>query len=164
MRIVFVFLVTCSSAIHANDTSLIALRNYFFTSAHNSAAAKQFFNATHLINKSEAVKFSYRGVAYMMQSKYAFNPYTKWSNFSKGRDMLEIALKQSPGNIEIHFLRFSIQSNIPFFLNYTNDIGNDKKIILEGWNEIEDKDLKSKIKQYIITSDAFTDSEKNLLQ
>jgi len=37
-------------------------------------------------------------------------------------------------------------------------------MILEGWNEIEDKDLKSKIKQYIITSDAFTDSEKNLLQ
>ena len=164
MRIVFVFLVACSSSIHANDTSLIALRNYFFRSAHNSAAAKQFFNATHLVKETEVVKFSYKAVSYIMQSKYAFNPYIKWSNFSKGRDMLEIALKQSPSNIEIHFLRFSIQSNIPFFLNYTNDIGNDKKIILEGWNEIEDKDLKSKIKQYIITSDAFTDSEKNLLQ
>jgi hypothetical protein len=62
--------------------------------------------------------------------------------------MLEDAIHSKPDNIELRFLRFAIQSEIPFFLGYNDAVEMDKKIILKAFPYIIDEDLRRIIYGY----------------
>ena len=93
--------------------------------------------------------FGYKGGATIIMAKYVSNPFSKISNFRKGRNMLEKAIAMDRTNSELIFLRFAIQTNIPSFLGYSNDIQEDKKHLQNSLPHLKDKALKEHISGYL---------------
>lgn len=99
------------------------------------ASERLFFLTKDGSIKSNLLTYSYHAIAYMLLAKHANNPTKKWQYFKKGKEMLESAISQNPENVEIRFLRYCVQSNSPFFLNYQNDLEYDKKLIIKNIND-----------------------------
>jgi hypothetical protein len=92
----------------------------------------------------------YRGASTMVMAKHAFNPFCKFSYFKKGKNILENAIKADNSNIELRFLRFTIQNNVPSFLNYGSHKKSDKLFLSKYVSEVEDQELKKIINDYLL--------------
>jgi hypothetical protein len=90
----------------------------------------------------------YLGSFTMMKANWAAWPHQKLAYFNEGKDLLEKTIKANPTNIELHFLRYSLQKEIPSFLNYDNKI-EDLAYIKKNVASLSDEHLKQKIKSYI---------------
>lgn len=146
------------------EPSLLELRKLYYSASESKQAAIAFLQVVEDQKSDSPVAQAYHAMAYMMQAKYAFNPYLKMSHFNKGKAMLEEAVERAPSAIEIRFLRYCVQTNAPFFLNYSSDISSDKAAILKGWKTIQDADLKSRIKEYMLASDDCNEHEKSVFR
>lgn len=75
------------------------------------------------------VLMAYRGAAISTTANCKKMPSAKWNTFNEGKALIEKAVAYAPNDIEVRFLRFTIQSNIPGFLNY-NHLVEDKRFII----------------------------------
>jgi hypothetical protein len=92
----------------------------------------------------------YRGGATMILAKHAFNPFSKLSHFKKGKNILESAIKSDDSNIELRFLRYTIQTSVPSFLNYSNEKKTDKILLTKTVSGLKDQELKKIINAYLL--------------
>ena len=76
-----------------------------------------------------AVHLAYLGGLQTIWAKHTRNPFSKWSTFKKGKATIEKAVKSDADNIEIRYVRLSIQQNCPVFLGYTKDIKDDEEFL-----------------------------------
>ncbi|HEY0772227.1 MAG TPA: hypothetical protein VGD31_18025 [Sphingobacteriaceae bacterium] len=140
----------------AQAADVAELRKLYYRANDSRKVADEFFEVMKGIkNTSEPILLGYKAMAHLMQAKFQFNPYSKMSNFTKGKDLLNIAINKDPGNIELRFMRFCAQANAPGFLGYKTHINEDKAIVLKKWKKCTDKDLKARIKNYMLTSTYF---------
>lgn len=147
-----------------DEPDILKLRSLFYAAEHNKTAWENLVSTVDQVNdQSKPVLLCYKGVAEMMGAKYASNPVTKLSRFKKGRSFIEKAAVKSPDNLEIRFLRFAIQTNLPSFLGYNDDITNDKEHLLAHISKSADAELKKNILKYLSSSKYCTDEEKKLL-
>lgn len=146
------FLLT-GTYIASTKPELKQVRALFFEAASEKTAAVKLAQLMSTVDMEDApVLICYKGVAEMMQAKYAFNPFSKLSKFNKGKALIEEAIKMDPHNLEMRFLRFSIQTNLPSLLKYDQQIKDDKVFLLNKINNIQDKDLKLKVFTYLSSS------------
>jgi hypothetical protein len=94
--------------------------------------------------------FGYRGGATMLMAKHAFNPFSKLSYFKKGKLMLESAINADQTNVELRFLRYTIQTNVPGFLNYNSDKNLDRTFISQSLPKLKDQELKKIISEFLL--------------
>ncbi|HQS05312.1 MAG: hypothetical protein B7X86_00670 [Sphingobacteriales bacterium 17-39-43] len=100
-------------------------------------------------DKNNALFLGYRGSANMMMAKHLINPFSKLSYFKKGKLMLEKAIQFDQKNVELRFLRYTIQTNVPSFLNYSDNKENDRVFLLQSLNRMNDQKLKIIISNYL---------------
>ena len=84
----------------------------------------------------------------MMMANYVFNPFSKLSYFNKGKKMLHRAIMADAQNIELRFIRFGVQTNVPSFLGYNNYVEKDKAYLKQSLPFISDQNLKNMIVNY----------------
>lgn len=89
------------------------------------------------------VFLGYLGAYQTIWANHTSSPIAKLNTFNKGKKNIEQALKMAPGNIELHFIRLSIQVNCPDFLQYSSHINADKKIIKSNIDKVESQSLKA---------------------
>ncbi len=106
----------------------------------------------------------YKAGANMIMAKHVRNPISKISWFNKGKKMLEAAIKADMKDVELRCLRFGIQSNVPSFLNYKEDINLDRKFILKSYSHVKDPILKKNIISYMTKWGNLTAAERELLK
>lgn len=85
----------------------------------------------------------------MSSAKHAWMPYEKLSLFNQGRELLESLIKSNPENIELRYIRYCIQLNIPSFLGYDNRVS-DKLFLQLHLKQIDDAELNQMV-QSILT-------------
>ena len=160
----FVLLLILILPLLMQASSIIEVRTKYYQSAVKESAADDFYKEMNSMDVStNSVLLGYKGMAYMLQAKYSWNPYVKLSSFNTGKDFLEQAIASDSNNIELRFLRFCIQENAPSMLNYGSYISEDKKLILATWKGVKDQDLKLKIKNYFMESNSVTVKERSEL-
>ena len=99
--------------------------------------------------KNNSLFLGYRGCATMMMAKHAINPFSKLSYFRKGKLLLEKAIQFDPKNIELRFLRYTVQYNVPSFLNYDSNQKQDRLFLLQSVNSLNDQKLKKIITSFL---------------
>lgn len=99
--------------------------------------------------KLNAVEKGYYGAYLAIWANHVWNPMDKLSTFKKGKSELENAIKEDPNNVELRFLRLSIQSNIPGILNYKQNIKSDLAFIKDHKNEIKSNQLLNMVNELI---------------
>jgi hypothetical protein len=102
-------------------------------------------------NTATPVLVCYKGASEMIQAKYAFNPFTKLEKFNKGKELLQKAISRDTLDLEMRYIRFSIQSNLPSFLDYHDELNMDKRFLVENTKNTKDPELKKMISNYLTT-------------
>ena len=127
-------------------------------------------NAVKLLGKLESITMAdnkvlvaYKGAVTSMTAKYKKGAKLKKDIFKNGVALVEFAVASDSENIEIRFVRLSVQQNSPKFLKYNKEIEEDKNFILNSFNQIASTELKSYIRDYIFNSNYFTEEEKNVI-
>ncbi|MEO5908884.1 MAG: hypothetical protein ABIR50_03975 [Ginsengibacter sp.] len=165
MKRIFLVLLFYSSVSFADVPSLTSVRVLYQKAATEKISCKILIQLLSSVDEnSNALLEGYKASATMMLAKYTFNPISKLSYFKKGKQMLENAIKADDTNIELRFLRFAVQSNIPFFLGYHSFIEDDKKILMETIPLLNDPELKNMITAYFKNSNFLTVNEKQQIK
>ncbi|AMP98553.1 hypothetical protein AY601_1638 [Pedobacter cryoconitis] len=141
------------------------LRTLYYESANDKAAAGKLLDLlSNVDDQSSQLLICYKGVAEMMQAKYTMSPISKFRRFKKGKEYIESAVAIDPENLEIRFLRFTIQTNLPSFLGYNDHIIADKTILIKNLDQIHDKPFKQLVINYLFASKNMTEKERNSIK
>lgn len=151
MSISFIFMLTFSFFSLIEDKDLIELRNLYEKATKDEKANLKLNNIASN-DKNSAVIIGYKGAGTMILANHVFNPITKLNKFNKGKKLLEQAVKQESNNLELRYLRFTIQTNVPKFLGYSKEINTDKAILINGLEKLSDIDLRNRIVDYLMKS------------
>jgi len=160
MRLIllFVFMVAANAAIANPDIQ--ELRQLYYQAAMSKKSWKQLSKLLSPVDtKSPAVLVCYKGVSEMMEAKYLISPWSKLNSFRSGKRLIEEAVRRDSQNAEIRFLRYSVQTNLPSFLDYKDDMESDKKFLIANAGNIKDKVLKNNIIQYLCEIKTCTEEE-----
>lgn len=104
--------------------------------ANNSADyCKKFYEIMNEHKDESNIAYGYYALANMMLAKVYKNPFTKLSYFNKGKALLEKTIQKDRENVELRFLRFAVQNEVPAILLYFNDMEVDKKMLDTYINE-----------------------------
>ncbi len=99
-----------------------------------------------------------------MKSRFVKNPFTKLKYFKIGKKELDAVILKNPKNIEMRYIRYLMQKQIPDFLGYNENIEEDFSLIV---NKIVESDYSNTFKLKIINNmllvSNLTDSEKEIL-
>ncbi|MBU46919.1 MAG: hypothetical protein CMD28_05755 [Flavobacteriales bacterium] len=90
-------------------------------------------------NTSILIK-GYEGCFYFIKCKFINNPIEKLIYFRKGKKLLETAIKEDPKSVELKFLRYSIQKNLPRFLSYHDNLERDLNFVNANITSINNKE------------------------
>jgi hypothetical protein len=134
----------------SEETSLLKIRNLFYQATEESESA-DLLNAMLIepLTSSNITLQGYKGMSFMLLSKYSYNPYKKLYYFKKGSSILDKAIEEDKENIELRYLRYTVQCEAPIFLNYRSALSADLTFIQAQVNKIKDFDLKNRINHFL---------------
>lgn len=160
---IFIGILLTMVAVSGYSTSLDSLRTYYFDEWVGKCGAEKLVAYTDGIDEeaSPLIK-AYRGAGLATTSNCTSWPLSKLSRFREGKGLLEEAVSIEPENLEVRFLRYTIQKNIPDFLGYDN-LEEDRQFIMERLTLQLKKgtkdDLTKRIIQYLLETKEITEEQ-----
>lgn len=157
----FLFTILLFIAVPISSSAIDEVRNQF----PNIDSMEQAQNYIELLkeDKSSEAK-GYSAAMIFMKSRYVTFPFTKFKYFKDGKNELDAVINNKPKNIEIRYLRFLMQKQIPKFLGYHKNINEDFKLITkEIENSALQQSLKIKIVSNMLLVNNLTTEEKMIL-
>tara|TARA_B100000809_G_scaffold86972_2_gene85479 strand:- start:12670 stop:13149 length:480 start_codon:yes stop_codon:yes gene_type:complete len=137
-----------SHSIYSNDIAKDC-RDYYYGVCLNEVSIKDFDSYLGVNKgKDQILIKGYQAVIWFLWADYYVNPIQKWKCFNKGKKNLDFLIDKNKNNAELRFLRLTIQDNLPKFLGYSNK-KEDTDFIYNQLNKITDKDLQSRIVNYL---------------
>jgi len=118
-----------------------------------------------LENEEDETLQGYFAAMYFMKSKYVKFPLTKLKYFKKGKLLLDELISNNQNNIEIRYIRYLLQSEIPDFLGYNNYLEEDFFHIIENVEASNlNRNFKLKMLQNILISKRITDQKEQKIK
>lgn len=137
-------LVCLQSAVSVKEA-----RDAYFDCSKGKIEASKFEKLLASVDDNATpVLICYKGASEMMKAKNAANPISKYSFFKRGKTLIEEGLSRDTSCVESHFIRFSIQRNLPGFLGYNRNVAQDSLLIEKMLPDLQDRDLKFRITEY----------------
>ena len=112
-------------------TQVEQYRDLYF-SARGDEGIKAYYNAVSSVQETNALVTAYKGVGIAMYAEIAKEVSSKLDYFNKGKALIEKAIQKDFYNPEIRFLRYSVQSEVPWVVGYSSNLEEDAKIILNA--------------------------------
>ncbi|MGH2622769.1 MAG: hypothetical protein ACRDE7_03810 [Sphingobacterium sp.] len=163
VRIVFITLfLFASSELKSQSLDLNAVRSDFNKGVKDEILCEKYLK----VLEEQADNPTERGYAaafHMFMAKHTSNPIKKMSFFKNGKNKLEKELASNPGNVELRFIRLSIQYHIPKYLGYHDDINSDKDFIVNNLYKLNDEFAKEQIYKYLKGANMYTTQELTML-
>lgn len=138
------------------------IREQYLKASHSSAANKVLAeHIAEMLPNNEPEVHGYLAMSYFLKSKYAFNPFKKYDHFSQGRSIMDSLILEHPENLELRYLRNTIQLKVPKFLNYYDYLDEDYDLILTKLKEATDPQLITMINHFLDEhAEMFADRKK----
>ena len=125
------------------------VRELYLTSYNNKSACDSLSSYLNLLDKKNNTIDAYIGANNLLISKFSKNIVKKFKYFEEGKNLIEQAIKNDPKNIEIIFIRYLNQINCPWFLNYNQNLGEDRDFLIKNFNLINDQYFKNVIQKIL---------------
>lgn len=163
-KLLCILLITVSANAFATPPSLNEVRLLYQNAVTDKKSCQQLKELLEPYNETNnPLLGGYKACATMMMARHVFNPFSKLSYFSKGKNLLEKTIAADANNIELRFLRFAVQTNIPSFLGYKSHIQKDKLFLIKSIVQLHDVKLKQQVVSYLKGSGYVTAPEKQRL-
>ena len=147
-----------------SNLEVAEVRDLYRKAVESEAEATALYAMLQDVNENDdKVLVGYKGALTAITAKYEKEVKTKKERFKTGVSLIEFAVSQEPENVELRFIRLSIQQNSPKFLKYKKNISEDKALIFDNLKSLENTKLKAHIEDYILYSKNFSEQEKNVI-
>ena len=161
MKLLFLFSLLVCSHVNSSTPSVAEVRRLYDRSVAEEKTCKSLIEMLKPYSeKNNPLLAGYKACATMVMAKHVFSPISKYSYFKEGRALLEKSIAKAPSDIELRYLRFTVQTNLPWFLNYSDDVSSDKSFLIKNIPQIADAMLKQKVVSYLSGSSELTNAEK----
>lgn len=87
--------------------------------------------------KSQAIYLGYLGGFQTIMAKHYSNPFSKLKTFNQGKANIESAILKDNKDVELKYIRYSVQKNAPRILGYFDNLEMDRKCLEENKCEIK---------------------------
>ncbi|HBC05133.1 MAG TPA: hypothetical protein PKH16_11145 [Aequorivita sp.] len=145
----------------SNAQDLKKIRSEYPKAVQNVEITTQLDGELAKVNPSnKPVLLAYKGAVSTLKAKFAKARSDKKEFFKEGISLIESAVKADGSNIEIRYIRMSVQENSPRFLGYHKNIDEDKEFILKNYKTISSTELKELVKDFVLKSENFSETEK----
>ena len=146
------------------NPSITEIRELYIKASLSKINAEAFHSKLQSVsNKDDNTLVAYKAASLTLMAKYAKGIKNKKIFFREGVFLLESLITKHPKDIELRFIRLTIQENAPKIVKYKKNISEDKSLIINSLNNVKNKALKTYIKSYVLESKAFSDKEKNVI-
>jgi len=123
-------------------------KNYSEMASNEELCKRAIANLTETKDNS-ATHLGYLGGLQTIWANHVFSPINKIKTFNNGKNNIEQAIKKEPSNVELRFIRLSVQKNAPYFLGYQSNIKEDIQFIKNNRNQIQSDILNKHIEPLI---------------
>lgn len=91
----------------------------------------------------------YKGAVELGMARHDSNVFKKMSWFGDGKEHLEQSIKNDSENIELRFLRLTIQTHMPSFLGYNENKESDKAFVLSHLEKSPSEAFRTQVRNFI---------------
>lgn len=130
MKTILTILFFIGAVYHAKALDIDQLRKDYILSVEDSNKADQLYKKLKSIKSPDALTLAYLGSVEAIKGKHAWSPVNKLSYLKKGFSTIDKAVIKDPNQLEVRFLRFSLQYYVPAFLGYSKNLMTDKDKIV----------------------------------
>lgn len=130
---IFITTILCS-LLHlckASPIDLNLIRETFFNASYDQNA---YFNLKKTLSKEEikdsTLQKAYNTALKILTAKYETKFWLKIEEIKTNSNVMNQIINQSPDNLELHFLRFSLEWHIPFYVFISRHTTQDKDFIV----------------------------------
>ena len=143
------------------------MRKQLLTALDNRELTDSLYKTfTEAPNKSP-LNTCYLGVVEALKAKHAWNPYYKVKYLNDAEKTLQLAVNRESDNMEIRFMRFSIEHNVPGFLGFNKHLTDDREEMIKQLNKkhyaTADHEVVIAIIKFLIDSKRCTPHETEIL-
>lgn len=149
-KIAITFLFTILN-IFAYSTNIEKIRELYTKAYLSELNCKLFGENLTKEKKTCSLIEAYTGCYFLMKCKFTKKPLQKINYFVAGKTNIEQAIKMNPKSVELRFLRYSVQRQLPRFLFYFSELNNDLQFIRENVNKIKNQQTKKFIIESMAT-------------
>ena len=164
MKTKFFFLFIFISIFANAQYSLETLRKGYYNVNTDSAACKKLFDIVKTGTPEDNLRKGYKGAITAAWANFAKRKEDKIKLFNAGKKLMEESIAADSSNIELRFLRFTIQTNCPKALGYNKKINADKKFIVSHFDSVKSSDFKTKMSEYLLNCNLLTAEEKKKIK
>ncbi len=165
----FTFILLTNTLLSASNMNDIKqLRQEFNLAIEDSKKASNLYEELlQLKPASNTLQYAYLGATEALLAKHSFNPFSKLSYVNNALAKLNKAVALSDNNIEIRYMRFSVEANMPAYLGYSKHVVDDKNMLIQGLKSAliskDNSEMYTVFANGIMTSNHCSKDEKILL-
>jgi len=133
------------------DNSMSVVRLRFYDAVLDSKKVTLLDQKIKQFTYEPSLLKVYKGASYAIKAKNEWNPFSAVKMLGKSIKTMDEAVKRSPTNLEIRFIRFAVQKNIPGYLGYSDNVDEDKGYLIKNIDRFYNPALGKKMRDYIFT-------------
>lgn len=139
------FLTVLLMNVSFNNSDLNEVRSSYSKAVLDKKLCEKMIEELELSKEKSVIALAYVGAYQTIWANHVFNPLSKLATFKNGKNNIELAISKEPENVEIRYIRFSVQKNSPSFLGYNNNLKEDKDFLVKNKKNINSDFLQKNI-------------------
>ena len=147
---------------------ITVLKNDLVKAVENTRLTDSLYNKLDKLTNKTALVTAYFGTLEALKAKHSWNPYNKIKYVKGALNKMQKAIDMDRENMEIRFMRFSIEHYTPSFLGFSKDLQVDRKEIIKHYQHenfgLADQDLIKNVAKFMINSKRCTPEEIKVLK
>lgn len=144
--ILLVFIYQYSQASEGIDR----LRKCFHASVLDESKIEDFHSKVMNISMPTSIETAYQAASFALMAKKTWNPIDKIAFINRYGKLIDHAISNDPCNIEIRFLRLSIDYQTPVIIGRKDNVCSDKKLILTLLKPIHKFEIDASFNRFIL--------------
>ena len=171
LSMLLAFLCCLLGQVHAQsftNSDYVGIRKTIVQAVNNERITDSLLQKLKPFSEKNPLLMGYVGTLQALKSKHHWNPYSKLKYLQLATKTMNKAVAGAPMNLEIRFMRFSIQHYTPSFLGYSKQLAEDRQVLVklyetQNFGTADAIFLKS-IAQFMLESKRCTEAEKQLFK
>ena len=154
--------------VYCQSAQVLQLRKEYKLAVKDVKEAENFYHKLAEQKLSDPVEIAYRGASQALMAKNAKGLNKKMSYLKESDKTFASAIQKNATHVEIRFLRFAIDNNLPSFIQNKDRIEEDKVALIENLPKAASfgvgKDFKKEILDYVLSSGKCSAEEEKKLK
>jgi hypothetical protein len=164
MRLIFVaLLLSVLGYADLAAQNLPQIKKAMLLAVEDDAITDSLYKELTALNSKDPLIWAYIATLDGLKAKHSWNPYNKLKFVSRSQKLIAKAVTAKPEDLEIRFMRFSLQHYTPEFLGFSKNLKEDREVIFSLYEQRKfgrsDQELVRNIAKFMIDSQRCTPKE-----